>query len=67
MASNIKQVPKRDRMVTFNWTLRVLPQNAAQAYELQDKLEHASWVEDFEKDEAAEDIQRLFCKTANHK
>lgn len=54
-------------MVTFNWTLRVLPQNAARAYELEDKLIHASWVEDFERDEAFEDIQRLFCKTANHK
>ena len=67
MASNIKQVPKVERVVTFNWTLRVLPQNAARAYELEDKLIHASWVEDFERDEAFEDIQRLSCKTANHK
>lgn len=59
---SVKRALNEDKLITFNWTLRVSPKNAEKAYNLQSKLENASWIEDFERSEGWEETQSLSMK-----
>ena len=45
--------------IRFNWNITVSPQDAQKMYNLQNKLESAKWVLDFECDEQSVETQTL--------